>query len=141
MRGIGTSNGGLTTPPQVTVDASTDPSPVPDDFTTTFARVGPSSFVSWGHAGRYNATVFVSPNGKALFADENAEPGAGSVIAMTHSERTGEQKRGPTFFMQRDGTRWRYGVVGTGAQKDGAALCARCHAEAPRGGLFSLPTQ
>jgi hypothetical protein len=118
------------------------PSPIPVDFATRLARVGPDSFVSWGHAGgRYAATVYVTPAAKeSIFrAGVAAEPGTELVMAAIDKTT---HKPGPTLYMQKNatGTGWRYATLETNDPKsEGLALCARCHAEAPGDHVFALP--
>ena len=139
MRGVGRS----TDSPVVIAGngaggATVAPSPVPDDFATRLSRVGPESFVSWGHAGgRYVSTVFVTLEAKDLLGRGAGDPATGTLVVMTHKDRA--RGAGPTYFMQKQDAGWRFGVVGAVDAFPGIALCARCHAEAPHGQLFTLP--
>jgi len=118
-------------------DAGALASPVPEDFATRFAQPG-HEFVSWGHAGgRFFATVFVNPEAKDVVFRGGALP-AGTMLVMTHVEKT-TRKPGPTYFMQKEGASWRFGVSSGDGGKDALALCARCHTEAPHDAVFVLP--
>ena len=154
LRGVGRATEGVTTG-NVTVQSAHEvevPSPVPADFATRFARMGPESFVSWGHAaGRYTGTVYVTPEAKDSIARARDDLAAGTDLVMVSVDHT-THKPGPTFFMRKDarpgidggagsgnGT-WRYGVVEiTHAATEDIALCARCHAEAPHDHVYALP--
>jgi hypothetical protein len=110
---------------------------VGSDWKARLARIGPDSFVAQGHAGgRYTAAVYASPEAKELAA-ANAPVGAEVVMA---TEDRSTRKTGPTFFMKKTETGWRFGVVERPeATAEQALLCARCHSEAPDGVLFPLP--
>ena len=118
-------------------------SPVPADFAARYGRVGPDSFVAFGHAaGRYAATVYVSPEGKDVALGSARPVPAGTMVVMVDVERS-THRPGPTYFMQRqagDAGAWTYGVVELpGLTPADVSLCARCHEEAPHDGLFALP--
>jgi hypothetical protein len=114
--------------------------PLVNDFATRLARVGPDSFISWGHAGgRYAATVYVTRAAKdTIWKRDGAPPG--TELAMT-TIIPASHKPGPTFVMQKDAAgAWRYETLETtDAKNDGLALCARCHADAPGDHVFGLP--
>jgi hypothetical protein len=98
--------------------------------------VGPDSFVSWGHAGgRYAATVYVTKTARdGVVAATEVAPG--TEVVMTTVDRA-THAPGPTLFMLKEpSSTWRFGTLET---PEGPALCARCHAEAPRDHLFALP--
>ncbi|MCC6900336.1 MAG: hypothetical protein IT377_15265 [Polyangiaceae bacterium] len=65
----------------------------------------------------------------------------GALIAAFHTdERTGAA--GPVYVMERVGQGWKYSAFdadGRATEHGALALCERCHAEAPSGGLFGLP--
>ena len=110
--------------------------PIAPDFATRLARVGPDSFVSWGHAGgRYAATVYVTKTARdGVVAATEVAPG--TEVVMTTVDRA-THAPGPTLFMLKEpSSTWRFGTLET---PEGPALCARCHAEAPRDHLFALP--
>jgi len=128
-------------------DSGPLPSPVPADVATRLARVGPESFVSWGHAGgRFTATVYLTPESQDALRGGRAGFASGTVIAMATVERA-SKKPGPTYFMEK-GTlaggatagAWRFGVTpAPTATAEELGLCARCHAEAQNDHVFGLP--
>ncbi len=140
LRGVGRSSD----EPRPAASAVVDPSsgsaesPVPADFATRFARLGPDSFASAGHAGgRYSATLYVSPDAQASILAARGDLAAGTQLVLTSVDRA-TRKPGPTFFMTKDASGWRFGVA-DGAKGEDSTLCARCHAEAPHDSVFALP--
>jgi hypothetical protein len=121
------------------VDAG-PPSALSSDYKTRLVRVGPDSFVSWGHeGGRYAGMVYVTRGTEGALKPAGKEAPVGAEVVMAYTDRV-SHKPGPTFFMQRTETGWRYGVAESpSATPADLALCARCHAEAPHGELFALP--
>jgi len=156
LNGIGkATEGATTTAIRIPApDGAAPPCPIPADFTTKLARVGPDSFVSWGHAGgRYAGTVYVTPESKPALAvtGDGVDFPVGTQVVLVAVDRT-THKPGPTLYMQKNAPRaagaapskgaaveWEYGVLeATSTNVEGAALCARCHAEAAHDGVFGL---
>ncbi len=134
-----------TTTSSASPEGPAPPSPIPADFASRLAHVGPDAFLASGHAGgRFIAVVYVTPDAKDAFVTSK-DLATGTQIVMATVDRT-THKAGPTFFMEKGApgdagaAAWRFGIVESPAAKEPqVALCARCHAEAPRDFVFALP--
>jgi hypothetical protein len=147
MGPVGVSTGGASQTSGAPEARAAVPSPLPNDFKATLARVNARPFVSGGHAGgRFDADVYVSPGAKdATFGRGAIEPGTVIVMAeSTHPTAAGEATFGPTLMMQKEPPGfdpphgdWRYAVVDGPRVEDGPLrLCASCHDEAPHDHVF-----
>lgn len=106
--------------------------------------VTPKPFRSSGH-GAAGTLVSVRVPESMLESYRALRPGlavpSGTLVAAFHTdERTSNP--GPVYVMERVGDAWKYSAFdaeGRATEHGALALCERCHAESPSGGLFGLP--